>query len=475
MLRILLFSLVVLLLPTNSNNQQIYNDLYSWGVNNSLEISEKIEMIFKDVNNRTYRARAQIDANETILHIPHKLMLNMDSALNLLDSKKLKKQYQKFVKEKIEEEYEESKSYNQSSSPENSTMQAEKEFLAYILYLVQHKPKHYQKTKFYKFYKYYIDTFETNLNRLPIFFTTEQLEVLYGLCINQLVIHFKDVYEEEADTLSKKYYKQTLNYDDYFRYRIFTKVKAYNITGNNTMVPFLDLFKTDFFKYNANFTIEDNGDVRIFATKQINKNEIIVVAEKELNNFYRFVLYGKTYEELIDDIPYYLVDAFGPTTYYTYKLSEDEKEFYDEFKIDLTDPDFMNKSINQYKSLHEKFGRPENESEVFYYDVLRTNIQYYRNFFDFITQDRIYNAFYNADDRINIQRILKSEKNFVYKRYDQVDEKFHELRIKEEEKDYYDEERFMEMLNENKTENDTINVKNNETVNETKDEKVGDL
>ena len=470
---IFLFSFIALFVSIN--NHKIYNDLYSWGVNNSLEISEKIEMIFKDVNNKTYRARAQINENETILHIPHKIMLNMEVALNLLDSKKLKKQYQKYVKEKIEEEYADAKNYNLNSTPDNSTLQAEKGFLAYILYLVQHKPKHYQKTKFYEFFKYFIETFENNLSRLPLFYTSEQLEVLFGLNMNQLVIHLKDVYEEEAEYFGKNYYKQTLNYDDFCKYRTFTKIKAYNITGNNTMVPFLDLFKTDYFKYNANFTIENNGDIRIFATKQINKNEIIIIAEKELNNMYRYILYGKTYEEFIDDIPYYVVDAFGPTTYYTYKLSEDEKDFFDEYRIDLTDKDFINKSITQYQSLHEKFGKPANISVLFFYDVLRTNIQYYRNFFDFITEDRIYKAFYNPEDRINIQRIIKGEKNLVYKCYDQVDEKFHEIRIQEEEKEPFDEEEFWARLNENKTENETINDKNNETVNETKNDKLSDL
>ena len=470
---IFLFSFIALFVSIN--NHKIYNDLYSWGVNNSLEISEKIEMIFKDVNNKTYRARAQINENETILHIPHKIMLNMEVALNLLDSKKLKKQYQKYVKEKIEEEYADAKNYNLNSTPDNSTLQAEKGFLAYILYLVQHKPKHYQKTKFYEFFKYYIETFENNLSRLPLFYTSEQLEVLLGLSMSHLVMQLKNVYEEEADNFSKKYYKQTLNYDDFYRYRVFTKVKAYNITGNNTMVPFLDLFKTDYFKYNANFTIEDNGDVRIFATKQINKNEIVVIAEKELNNMYRYILYGKTYDEFIGDIPFYMINAFSPTTYYIYKLSEDERDFYDEYKIDLADANFINKSISQYRALHEKFGKTANESDLFYYDVLRTNLRYYKEYFDIVTQERIYNAFYNPDDIINIQRILQGEKNLVYKCYEQVDEKFLEVMAKDEEDENYDEEDFINDSNENKTENETINDKNKTTMNETKNDKVHDL
>ena len=79
------------------------------------------------------------------MEIPKTVMLNVKKALDLINSPKLKKQYETYIKEdKISQEK------KQAIEDLNHVDQS---FLSYILYLVEHKKKKYEKTEFYKFLK----------------------------------------------------------------------------------------------------------------------------------------------------------------------------------------------------------------------------------------------------------------------------------------------------------------------------------
>ena len=387
-------------------------------------------MYFKTVNEKTYKSKSNINKNETLLIIPNKIMLNTDNALNLLGSKKLKKQYENFVNEKTELKPNPSLIFNTTEkNPE------ERSFLAYILYLIKQKPKTYQKTKFYDFYKFYFDSFDTDMSKLALFYDEEQFEILLGTYTYQLINYFRSIYQKEYELLKNKYLKHSMDYDEYLKYRIFTINKAYNISGKNTMVPFLDLFKTDYYLFNANFTIEKNGDIRIYSTRNINKNEEIILAEEKMINTQLFLFKGKTYEQLIDEIPSYIVDAFSANTYYTYQFKEEQKDYLDKFKIDLSFKDFDKRAIKLYKSIKEVFGKQNDGSHLFYYDVLRTNLAYFKETFEYDIEDKILDVFYKADDRVNIHRIRLGEQNLVNKCYNKVDAIFDEIRTNEKEYD----------------------------------------
>jgi len=158
------FLIIVIFNFINSKNN--YDYLLEWGKNNSLFISDKIEMKYASENNKTYYAKDDIKENTLIMSIPFKIMLNIDNALELLNNKKLKKLYSEYKKDKFE------------ISVGFLPASLDQSFLSYLIYLVNHKQKHYKKTKFYQYFHYLIDTFETDLDRFPIFYNKNQLDLL---------------------------------------------------------------------------------------------------------------------------------------------------------------------------------------------------------------------------------------------------------------------------------------------------------
>ena len=75
-----------------------YDDLLSWGKNNSLFISDKLGMRYINENNKSYYALDDIPENTLIMNIPYELMLNSAGALKLLENKKLEKIYEEYKK-----------------------------------------------------------------------------------------------------------------------------------------------------------------------------------------------------------------------------------------------------------------------------------------------------------------------------------------------------------------------------------------
>ena len=59
-------------------------------------------------------------------------------------------------------------------------------------------------------------------------------------------------------------------------------------------------------------------------------------------------------------------------------------------------------------------------SDTWGYDVLDINLNFYKEHFEGITLDKIYDIYYDSDDRINIERIIRGERNIVQKIYDKA-------------------------------------------------------
>ena len=166
-----------------------YDDLLSWGKNNSLFISDKLGMRYINENNKSYYALDDIPENTLIMNIPYELMLNSAGALKLLENKKLEKIYAEYKKLKFGIEV--------GFLPAS----LEQSFLAYLLYYVTSKPKYYKKTKFYNYFHYLIDTFETDMDSFPVFFSPSQFRLLQGSLASLETTLLKELYNEEATKL----------------------------------------------------------------------------------------------------------------------------------------------------------------------------------------------------------------------------------------------------------------------------------
>ena len=119
-----------------------YDDLIKWGLNNSLNISKPLKFNKKN----RFIAEKFITIDDIIMDIPPNVMLNINKSLSLLHSKKMRKNFKLYV-----EEDKKSKLKNQTIEDD---FHIDQSFLSYILYLVNHNSKKYEKTEFYQFYKY---------------------------------------------------------------------------------------------------------------------------------------------------------------------------------------------------------------------------------------------------------------------------------------------------------------------------------
>jgi hypothetical protein len=209
-------------------NQQINKKLFEWANEKNFTLSSLIDI--SSEKDSIFMAKTNIKKNETILLIPNNLMFTVDKALNLIGSKNLRKQFhqlraQEFLYIQFEDE----------------EYKKEEAFLSYILYLMEFRPKKYQKTKFYEEYKYYLESLKFKSNNKPFILDNEGCEKMHMTYLNTLYKSLKRNYEEEIFIFKgDSYNKKDIDYEDYLPHRINVHNKGINIAGHKTMIPFLN-------------------------------------------------------------------------------------------------------------------------------------------------------------------------------------------------------------------------------------------
>ncbi len=163
-----------------------YDLLLQWGKNNSMKISDKIQIEFINENNKTFFAQDNIIKGEEILNIPNSILLNIENTLKLYG-----KQANKL--------YSELKSKLNSSSIFN----IEQSFIAYIMYKVNKNKKH-KKNKFYNHYQYLFNTYETNFDSFPLFYSIEQKNLLRSTSLSFLINKMNRIFDEEIEFYEKE-------------------------------------------------------------------------------------------------------------------------------------------------------------------------------------------------------------------------------------------------------------------------------
>ena len=391
------FSIIIINCQQNISNSDTYLD---WGIKNNLNISSYIETTLSEKNQIKFIAKTDIPKKKDLLIIPKSLLFNVTKALELLGSKNLKKQYKEFDKLKL------------TYDPNPYDFRKEETFLAYIFYLIQHKPKKYKKTKFYEFYKNYLKSLDKYSVKSPIFYEQEQLDFLAGTLLSKSIGIVKKVFEDEIDILKgESYNKKDLDFDDYTHYRFVIHNKCLNISNHWTIVPFLNIMNDDYTIYNANYSILENGDVRIFSKKKIKKGTEIILDASKKTNIRRLLLEGKTNEKLVNYFDEYSVSVFSPGIMYHYKL--ENQEYYSKFYVNLLDKDFESKATKVYLDHVDVLNG--DGSDTWAYSILKGNLNFYKQHLDTYTMSNIYDFFSDKDDRENIERIIRGEKRVVEK------------------------------------------------------------
>ena len=390
---VLLLMLLIAFSSINSKSQD-FEELLEWGKSHSVFISDKVAFNYTSENIKNYYLIDDVDKNETLMIIPKDLVLNIESALKFYGTK-TNKMYEKYKSEKFE----------YVNSYLNYRIQ--QSFLAYLMLSAEkHKS---QKNKFYQFYKYFFNTFETSLDSFPMFYNNDQFNLLTSTLAGNEIYQTKLFFEEEYAILNQKIVKNNnLDYDDYFRYRTYTLSKGHNITGLCSLIPFVDIFDVHPTKYNLKLKIDmDDYGVKVVSSRKIKKNRKLMVKIDTVPNSNMLILYGKTFKELENTINMFMVPYVSPLYLQSKNLPE---SYANNEKIDLATQKFYEDAMPFYMEFSKKI--KEDGSTLSALNIFKDNLVAMRNKYDEITTTQIHKTFFTLKDIENIKRIISVEKRF---------------------------------------------------------------
>ena len=388
---IFLITLIILFISnTNSKTTKEYDLLLEWGKNHSVFISDKIGINYTSENLKNFYVKEEIDKNETIMTIPTELILNLKSGLNLYGPK-TSKLYEKYKKEKFE---------------------YVNDFLAYrkqqsfLAYLMLQGNKH--NNKFHKYFQYFMNTFESNLDGFPIFYNNEQFSLLTMSQFGNEIFQTKTLFEEEYSILDQKVLSKGLDYDEYLKYRTYTLSKGRNITGYCSLVPFVDILDIHPTKYNLKleFNLSDYG-VKVISTKKIKMKRRLRLKVDSMQNSNSLIFYGKTFKELEKTVNSFPVPYIS-SQYLTEKNMD--QSLANNEKLELTHEKFYEEAMKTYMEFSKKI--KEDGSPLSALNIFKDNLNAMRKKYDDVSTSQIHKTFFTTRDIENVKRVLNTEKFF---------------------------------------------------------------
>ena len=411
------------------SNDPGYNELLKWGLSNLLNITNKIKFA-KEKDTKKYIAKEIISEEDIIMDIPPECMMNLNKSLELLNSKKIKKAYNTYVKEE------------QKISNKNVEVDAQgvdKSFLAYILYIVNQNKKTYEKknNKFYEYYKNMFYTFEDNLDSLPFYYSSEQMKLFFNTSFGSVFSIVNKFINDEVTIFEKKIYKKPFLLEDYLPYRIFTIQKCHDVGGVQNLVPFVDYIKKDFKNINCELKVE-NGHVIVKANHNIFPGEELVMKTVTLSNQNRFIFFGETFDEIMDKFQTYRIPTVIPYFVTDIKIEYDFNNIGEKSRVDLVQNEFYKNVVDVYQFLAKMMNVDDSEENSYvlflkYLLRVRSNIDYVKN-------ENIRNAFYKQKDIDNVKRIIEGEKKFLDTKINDLKSYIKNLKNKKEEEESETEE-----------------------------------
>ena len=410
---LLLIKLIISKKPVNKKEKEQVNPKYEhllkWGLNNSLNLSKPIKFNKKN----KFVAEKFISIDDIIMDIPPSVMMNINKSLSLLHSKKLRKDYKLFIEEDKKE-----KIKNLTIDDE---FHIDQSFLSYLLYLVEHKPKKYEKTEFYQFYKPIFYMFEDNLAHLPFYFSNEQMRLFSNTSFGTIFESFNRYLNDEAAIFEKKILKKPMVFDDYLKYRIFSVQKFYNISGRVNIVPFIDIITQSYKEPNCIY-YEENGHIKLKAILNIFPNEELILRPEAISNQHRLIFYGQTFNSIIDKFPSYNIPIVARNFLKEQNIEVNEEllKIIDGFyNIDLAVSDYYKNAADIYTLISQRDKKKE-KTEIDGYRLFLKYLKKLKNNLYLVDDDMIRKAFYNKKDIENAKRIFKGERMFLEKKIDDL-------------------------------------------------------
>ena len=398
------FFLLILFLTIynfSDNKKTDYDYLLEWGKNHSVYISNKLGINYTNENNKNFYVKKKINPDEIIISIPKDILLNIDSALKLSPSS-VKKQYEKYKQEEFKEV-----SYKNN---EVLFQRIENSFLAYLITLANKNKS--KKNKLYQFFKYFFNTLETNFDRFPLFYSTDQINIFLFSLFGNEIIHTRNLFEEEYNVLNNNIAKKSFDQDEYLKYRLFTYNKLVNISGSSSIVPFIDILDTNPVNFNLqiNYTYE-NQSLSVISSKEIKPKNKLVIAMVEMTNMASLIIYGKTFEESKNYLESFKIAKISALFLHEKKLNPMAS---DGGLIDLMKPKYYEKMIPQYMELSKLL--KEDASSVSAVKLILEYLVFFRGLYDKITLGILLKKFFDINLVNDIKSILETETNFLDKK-----------------------------------------------------------
>ena len=402
-----IFHFLILLTAYNLSHSKKtdYDYLIEWGKNNSVFISDKIKINYTNENTKNFYVKETIEPNEIIISIPENLLLNINSALKL-SSNKFQKQFEKYKKQKFKQA--------KNNSSELFNQRIENSFLAYIITMANLNKS--PKNKLYQFYKYFFDTCETNLDKFPLFYSTDQIRpFLFSLFSNEL-IQTREAFEEEYTILQSQITKKQFDLDEYLKYRLFTYNKLVNISEQSSIVPFVDIIDTNPVSFNLQVRyLQDNHTVNVISNQEINPEQKLILAVVEMTNMASLIVYGRIYEENKNFLETFKISKISPIFLRSKNMN---LMLSNSNLMDLMKPKFYDEVIPDYMELSKMMNG--DGSSVSALKLLVENIEEFRKQYDDVTTSVLMKNFFDTEIVYNIKSVLDTEKNFLDKKIKQL-------------------------------------------------------
>ena len=416
-----LFSIIIsfilikgLLLTSNNTSQKKPKNitklekLINWGLNNSLNLSEDLTF-----SKNKFIAKKFITIDDIIMTIPKKLMLNVKKSLELLNSSKLKKDYEAYLKEDKESQKKRQTIFDEAHIDQS--------FLSYILYIISHKKKKYSKTDFYKYYNHISYMFEDNLDNLPFSYSSEQMQLFTNTTFGPIFESLYRYFSDEASLFEKKFYQKPIIFEDYLKYRIFSVKKYYNISNEVNLVPFIDLIKQSHKEPNCIY-YDENGEIKLKAILNVFPGEELVLKPQNISNQHRLIFFGETFEEILDVFPSYSV--YVMPRYFLYENNvEIDNDLSDKLKkydmLDLCENEFYKSVIDIYSEITVRINK-KHKGEIHALRFLVKYLKRLRKNLDYVDDGKIRDSFYSRKDMDNAMRIFRGERMFLDKKIKEV-------------------------------------------------------
>ena len=402
-------------LKTKLKNAEIlspgYKSLFDWGFNNSLNITKDLKFTKKN----KFIAKEFISIDDIVMDIPPSIMLNVNTSLQLLNSSKLKKQYKLYI--------EQDKLNQEKKQAIEDDAHVDQSFLAYILYIVQHKKKKFEKTEFYNYYKNIFYMFEGNIEHLPFFYSSEQIRLFSNTTFGGVFENLNRYFSDEYSLFEKNFYKKHMIFEDYLKYRIFSVQKYYNLTENGgvNLVPFIDLIKQSHNEPNCIF-YEEKGHIKVRAILNLFPGDELIIKPENISNQHRLIFFGETFDEIIDVFPSYSIPVVAKNFLLEENLELDNN-LLEKIKkynmMDLCVDEFYNYVIDLYSEIAVKINK-KHKGEIHALKLLIKYLKKLKSNIELIDDEKIRNSFFSKIDIDNARRILKGEKMFLGKKIGEV-------------------------------------------------------